>query len=171
MKTNWIKRTLVAGLALLGLMAGQAVYAQANSATVTVNAVVPKACRFYLSGAATLTINIDPTDLTGPATGNTALNYRCQNGLSPQFDLDTGSGYSGTLAVTKTGTLTLVGPAAATMDVNLSVTGDATPGSGLGNLPANDRSAVISGDIVVGQYGGAAPGTYTNTVDVWIEAQ
>ena len=37
MKTNWIKRTLVAGLALLGLMAGQAVYAQANSATVTVN--------------------------------------------------------------------------------------------------------------------------------------
>jgi hypothetical protein len=167
--TKLIKKVLLAGLALVGLLAGQAVYAQASqSAVLTVNAVVPKACRFY-APTATLTIEhattpgfIDPAD-TGNATGSTTIAYRCQNTVLPAFDI----GGTGTYTDPKgPATVTLAGPG--TMDAQITVTGG---GAGTGLGAGNDINATIGGVIIPAQFSGALPGSYTVDVTIGIQAQ
>ena len=128
MKTNWIKQTLLAGLAVLGLMAGQAVYAQTTSATVDVTAVVPKACRFF-TASSSMTIEhsgglIDPTSGSN-ATGSTTLNYRCMTGINPLFNIDSDVGGP---ASPKTVTVVLTDGGTNNMNADITVT--ATGGAG-----------------------------------------
>ena len=168
MSMRIIKNILVGALALLGLLAGE-VFAQATSATVTVSAVVPKACRFYTSPAPMVIQHgggeIDPTSLTN-ATGSSTLSYRCSNGVSPQFDIDT----SGTFASPKTATVNLVGAVTlANLPADITVT--ATGGAGTGLGAGNDKTATIGGLITPANFGGAAPDTYSKTVTIDIQAQ
>jgi len=168
MSMRIIKNILVGALALLGLLAGE-VFAQATSATVTVSAVVPKACRFYTSPAPMVIQHgggeIDPTSLTN-ATGSSTLSYRCSNGVSPQFDIDT----SGTFASPKTATVNLVGAVTlANLPADITVTATGGPGTGLGG--SENKTATIGGLITPANFGGAAPDTYSKTVTIDIQAQ
>jgi len=166
MKTNWIKQALLAGLAVAGLMAGQVVYAQASSATVTVTAVVSKACRFY-SSPAPMTIQhsggvIDPLSLAN-ATGQSTLNYRCQTGVDPRFDIDT----SGTYASPKTATVVL---SDGTNSLNADITVTATGGTGSGLGGGQDKVATIDGLIAPADFSVAPASTYSKVVTIAIEA-
>lgn len=166
MNAKLIKRILVAGLALVGLMAGQAVYAQATSATVAVSAVVPKACRFY-SLAAPMVIQhggglIDPTSGSN-ATGSSTINYRCMTGVSPQFDIDA----SGTPASPKTVTVVLTD---GTNNMNADITMTATGGAGTGLGSGQDKVGTISGLITPAIFQVAVPSTYSKTVTIDITA-
>jgi len=169
MKTNWIKQLLLAGLALVGLMAGQAVYAQASSATVAVSAVVPKACRFYSSPAPMVIQHgggvIDP--LSGSnATGSSTLNYRCQTGVSPRFNIDSDAGG---FASPKSVNVNLVGAVTlANLQANITVTATGGAGTGLGGT--EDKTATIDGFITPANFGVAAADTYSKTVTIDIEA-
>lgn len=167
MKTNWIKQTLLAGLALVGLMAGQAVYAQQyQSATLTVSASIPKACRFQVNTAslniehAATTPDIDPAATT-PATGSSTIAYRCQTGVTPEFDI----GGTGTPADPKSATVTLTGPGS--MDASITVTGG---GAGTGLGLGNNIDATIDGSIAVAQFSTAPVGSYSATVTIAISA-
>jgi len=162
-----IKNILVGVVALLGLIAGEA-FAQAQTANVTVSAVVPKACRFY-TASSSMTIEhvatpglIDPTSLIN-ATGSTTLNYRCTNTVSPRFDIDT----SGVPASPKTRTVALTSPSG---NMNADITVTATGGAGTGLGAGNDKIATISGAITPANFGGAAPDTYSKIVTIGIEA-
>ena len=166
MNAKLIKRILVAGLALVGLLAGQAVYAQATSATVDVSAVVPKACRFY-TASSSMTIEhggglIDPTSAVN-ATGSTTLNYRCMSGVSPRFDIDS----SGTYASPKTVTVVLTD---GTNNLSADITMTATGGAGTGLGPSENKVGTVSGLITPANFQGAVPSTYSKTVTIGIEA-
>jgi len=165
MSMRILKNILVGALALLGLLAGEA-FAQATSATVSVSAVVPKACRFY-SGPASMTIEhsgglIDPTSGSN-ATGSTTLNYRCTNTVLPRFDIDS----SGTFASPKTRTVTLTD---GTNNMPADVTVTATSGAGTGLGAGQDKTATISGLITPANFGSASPATYSKDVIIGIEA-
>lgn len=165
-----IKKILVAGLVLVGLMAGQAVYAQAQqSAVVTVNAVIPKACRFY-APTATLTIEhlatpgfIDPAD-TGNASGTTTIAYRCQSGVSPEFDIESSGSWGDPKGPV---TVTLAGTPSGSMDAQLTVTGG---GAGTGLGAGNNIDATISGVIIPAEFSVAPVGSYTVDVNIQIQA-
>ena len=169
MKTNWIKQILLAGLALVGLMAGQAVFAQQyQSATLTVSASIPKACRFQVNTAslniehAATSPDIDPA-ATVAASGSSNIAYRCQTGVLPQFDI----GGTGTFSDPKGPvTVTLTGPGS--MDAGITVTGGGA-GTGLGT--GQDINATISGTIAVAQFQAAPVGSYSATVTIDISAQ
>jgi hypothetical protein len=168
MSTKLIKRILVAGLALVGLMAGQAVYAQATSATVSVSAVVPKACRFYSSPAAMVIQhgggNIDPASGSN-ATGSSTIDYKCQTGVSQRFDIDS----SGTYASPKSVSVNLVGAVTlANLPANITVTATGGAGTGLGS--GQEKTATIDGSITPANFGPAAPDSYSKTVTIDIEA-
>jgi len=170
MNAKLIKRILVAGLALVGLMAGQAVYAQTTSAAVTVTATVSKACRFYSGGAPTLTIAnsggvIDPV-LTGTATGTATLDYKCQSGVNPLFEIDQTSLYESP----KNRTVNLVGGVTAA-NLAASITVTATGGAGTGLGAGQEKTATIRGDILDTDYQAAPPDTYTKSVTIYIQAQ
>jgi hypothetical protein len=165
MSTKMIRNVLVAALALMGLFAGEA-FAQAASATVTVSAVVPKACRFY-TASTTMTIAhggglIDPS-AAGNATGSATLNYRCQATVSPEFDIDT----SGTYASPKTATVNLAGTAT---NLAADITVTATGGAGTGLGAGQDKIATISGLITPANFSVAAPDTYSKVVTIGIQA-
>lgn len=169
MKTNWIKQTLLAGLAVLGLMAGQAVYAQTTSATVDVTAVVPKACRFF-TASSSMTIEhsgglIDPTSGSN-ATGSTTLNYRCMTGINPLFNIDSDVGGP---ASPKTVTVVLTDGGTNNMNADITVTATGGAGTGLGG--GQDKIATVSGLIAPLDFQAAAPATYTKTVTIDITAQ
>ena len=167
MSIKIFRNILVGALALLGLLAGEA-FAQATSATVTVSATVPKACRFY-SSPAPMTIQhsgglIDPVSVAN-ATGTSTLNYRCTNTVLPRFDIDT----SGTFASPKTRTVNLVGAVTlALLPADITVTGTGGAGTGLG--AGQDKTATIDGLITPANFGGASPDTYSKTVTIGIEA-
>jgi hypothetical protein len=167
MRIRLFKLFFLAMLAAPGLLAGN-VFAQATSATVTVSAVVPKACRFYSSpGAMTIQHGgglIDPTSGSN-ATGSSTLSYRCTNGVSPRFDVDS----SGTFTSPKTGTVNLVGAVtAANLPADITVTATGGAGTGLGG--GQDKTATIDGSITPANFGAASPDTYSKTVTVAIEA-
>lgn len=166
MNAKLIKRILFAGLALMGLMAGQAVYAQATSAAVAVSAVVPKACRFYSSPAPMVIQHsgglIDP--LSGVnATGSSTLNYRCQTGVDPRFDIDT----SGTYASPKNANVVLTD---GTNNLTASITVTATGGTGTGLGAGQDKVATIDGLITPANFSAAVASTYSKSVTIAIEA-
>ncbi|MGQ0579295.1 MAG: hypothetical protein ACT4PQ_10355 [Betaproteobacteria bacterium] len=168
MNMKIIKHTLVAALALLGLLAGEA-FAQATSANVTVSAVVPKACRFY-SSPNPMTIEhsgglIDPVSGSN-ATGSSTLNYRCTNTVSPRFDIDT----SGTFASPKSATVLLAGALVPANTVAADITVTATGGAGTGLGAGQNKTATIGGVITPANFSGAAPDTYSKTVTIAIEA-
>jgi hypothetical protein len=169
MYTKLIKRILVAGLALVGLMAGQAVYAQTTSATVAVSAVVPKACRFYSSPAAMLIQHgggvIDPLSAVN-ATGSSAIDYKCQTGVDPQFDIGNPTVLSGTYASPKTRVVPLAG-ASTNLNASITVTSGGT-GTGLG--AGQEISATISGIIAPADFQTALADTYSATVTIAIQA-
>jgi hypothetical protein len=161
------KNILVGALALVGLLAGEA-FAQATSATVTVSAVVPKACRFYSSPAAMVIQHsgglIDPVSVAN-ATGTSTLSYRCTNTISPQFNIDSDI----TWGSPKTRTVNLVGAVtAANLPADITVT--ATGGAGTGLGAGNDKTATIGGLITPANFGAAAPDTYSKTVTIDIQA-
>lgn len=167
MNIKIFRNILVGALALVGLLAGQSVYAQASSATVAVSAVVPKACRFYSSPAAMVIQHggglIDPVSASN-ATGSSTVNYRCTNGVSPRFDIDT----SGTFANPKTATVNLVGAVTfANLPADITVTAT-DPGTGLGG--SEDKLATIGGLITPPNFQAAAVDTYSKTVTIAIEA-
>jgi hypothetical protein len=166
MNAKVIKKILLAGLALAGLMAGQAVHAQATSATVAVSAVVPKACRFYSSPAPMVIEHggglIDPTSAVN-ATGSSTLNYRCMSGVSPQFDIDS----SGTFASPKTVTVVLTD---GTNNMNADITMTATGGAGSGLGAGQNKVGTISGLIAPADFQAAVPSTYSKTVTIDIQA-
>lgn len=167
MSTKTLKQFFLAMLAVLGMLAGN-VFAQATSATVTVSATVPKACRFY-SSPSPMTIQhggglIDPTSGSN-ATGSSTLNYRCTTGVDPRFDIDS----SGTFASPKTRSVNLVGAVTlANLAADITVTATGGTGSGLG--AAENKTATIDGSISVANFQAAAPDTYSKTVTVAIEA-
>lgn len=167
MRARLFKLFFLAMLAASGMLAGN-VFAQAASATVTVSAVVPKACRFYtVPGPMTIQHGgglIDPTSGSN-ATGSSTLSYRCTNGVSPRFDIDS----SGTFASPKTATVNLLGAVSATnlpADITVSATGGAGTGLGAGQ----NKTATIDGSITPANFGAADPDTYSKTVTVAIEA-
>lgn len=167
MNAKLIKRILIAALALVGILGGQAVYAQATSATVAVSAVVPKACRFYSSPAPMVIDHggsgqIDPTS-AAPATGSTTLNYRCQTGVSPQFDIDT----SGSFGSPKTVTVVLTD---GTNNLSADITMTATGGAGTGLGGGQDKVGTISGAIAPANFQAAIASTYSKTVTIDIQA-
>jgi len=167
MSMRIFKNILVGALALLGLLAGEA-FAQATSANVAVSAVVPKACRFYSSPAAMVIQHsgglIDPTSGAN-ATGTSTLDYKCTNTVSPEFDIDT----SGTFASPKTRTVNLVGAVtAANLPADITVT--ATGGAGTGLGAGQEKTATISGLITPANFGGAAPDSYSKSVQINIQA-
>lgn len=164
MSIRIFRQVLLTMLALLGLVAGEA-FAQSTTSTVTVSAVVPKACRFY-TATANMSIghgggDIDPTSGSN-ATGSVNLTYRCSNGDSPQFDIDT----SGAYASPKTRTVTLTF-GANNLNADITVTGG---GAGTGLGAGNDKTAAVSGLITPANFGGAVPGTYSKDVTVAIQA-
>lgn len=171
MKTNWIKQLLLAGLALVGLMAGQVVYAQSTSATINVSASIPKACRFWTSPAnmviATSGSVINSWD-PGPATGTSSINYRCHTGVSPLFDIGNPTTLSGTPANPKTVTVPLAA-ALGGPDLNADITVDATgAGGGAGQGFGTDRTAAISGSILQADFSVAVPDNYSADVTIAI---
>ena len=169
MNAKLIKRIFLAGLALVGLMAGQAAYAQTTNASVTVSAVVPKACRFYSSPAPMVIQHgggvIDP--LSGvSANGSSTLNYRCQTGVSPEFNIDSDAGG---FASPKTVTVNLVGAVtAANLPADITVT--ATGGAGTGLGAGQDKTATISGVITQPNFSTAQADTYSKAVNIDIQA-
>ena len=166
MKANLIKRILAIGLALLGLVGAEA-FAQATTATVTVNATVTKACRFQTS-TATLVLQNDGGTLVDPsiatnATGSVPLTYRCTNGTAPLFDIDT----SGTLTDPKVRVVTLTG--AGSLPTQITVAGS---GNGTGMGSGGDKTATVSGLInYTPDIESAAVGAYTKDVTITIQAQ
>ncbi len=168
MSTKIFKNILVGALALVGLLAGEA-FAQATSSNITVSAVVPKACRFYSSPAAMVIQHsgglIDPTSAVN-ATGSSTLSYRCTNTVSPRFDIDT----SGTYASPKTATVLLAGALVPANTVAADITVTATGGAGTGLGGSENKTATIGGLITPGNFGGAAPDSYSKTVTIAIEA-
>jgi|GEM_PF-4840371 len=166
LKMKLIKGILAAGLALAGLLAGQAVYAQSTNASLTVSATIPKACRFY-STPANMTIEhsgglIDPLS-TINATGSSTLNYRCMSGVSPEFDIDQSSSY----ASPKVANVTLTD---GTNNLTAQITVTATGGAGTGLGGTEDKTATISGEITPANFQAAVPSTYSKSVRVDIQA-
>ena len=163
MNTKLIKKFLVAGLALVALMAGEA-FAQATTSVVTVNAQVNAACRF-ITGTATLTLAnsgavIDPATASD-ATGNVNLIYRCTSGTNPGFDIDN----STVFADPKSRVVTLTG--AGNLPATIRVTGGG-PGSGMGG--SGDKTAVVDGTIAyTPDIENAAVGAYTKDVTITIQ--
>ncbi|HXV12056.1 MAG TPA: hypothetical protein VD839_14750 [Burkholderiales bacterium] len=165
MNAKLIKRILIAGLALVGLVSVEAFAQVGPNATVTVSATVNASCRFQtLTGSMTLANTgsvIDPA-LGTDATGNTTLTYRCTNGSLPEFDIDG----SGTHADPKTRTVTLTG--AGNLDASITVTGG---GAGLGMGAAGNRTATVAGTITAANIDNATPGSYSKDVVINILAQ
>lgn len=166
MDAKLMKKIFLAGLALAGLLCGSAAYAQATSATVAVSAVVPKACRFFSTPAAMVIQHggglIDPTSAVN-ATGTSTINYRCQTGVDPRFDIDT----SGTYASPKTVTVVLTD---GTNNMSADITVTATGGTGTGLGAGQDKVATIGGLITPANFQAAVPSTYAKTVTIAIEA-
>lgn len=172
MKAKLIKRILVAGLTLMGVLAGQTVYAQAQSATIVVSAVVPKACRFYSSPAAMVIQHggglIDPTSGIN-ATGSSAIDYKCQSGVLPQFDIGQPTVLTGAPGDPKTASVNLVGVGTATLlPASITITGGGA-GTGLGS--GQEISATIGGIITPANFQAALVDTYQETVTIMISAQ
>lgn len=173
MKSKLIKGILAAGLALVSLVAGQAVYAQAQSATISVSANIPKTCRFWSSPAAMVIQhgggNIDPTQ-TSDATGTSAINYRCQTGVLPLFDIGNPTTLSGTPLNPKSVTVPLA-PSGAGPSLNAQITVDATGAAGgAGQGFGTDRTAAIDGTITYTDFSAAAIDSYSAAVTIAITA-
>lgn len=164
MTKTWVKQILVVGLALMGFIAADA-FAQATTATVTVNANVQKACRF-ITTTATMTIAnsgaiIDPAT-TSDATGTVNLSYRCSNTTAPAFDIDS----SGAPLDPKSRVVTLTG--AGNLPATITVTGGG-PGTGMGS--GQDKTATVDGLIAyTPDIENAAVGSYTKDVLITISA-
>ena len=165
MKANLIKKILIAGLAIFGILGAEA-YAQTGpTATVSVSANVKEACRFQVTGGYSMNINNDGTDidpaLGTPAADSVNLTYRCTNTTVPEFQIGT-SGY----ATSHTGVpVTLNGPTdtmAATFDLT-----SAGAGSGMGV----DKTATLTGNISATVIDAATPELYGATVTVDIRVQ
>ena len=165
MNAKLIKRILVAGLALVGLISVEAFAQVGPNATVTVSATVNASCRFQTTtGNMTLANTggvIDPA-LGTDATGNINLTYRCTNGSLPEFDIDA----SGILSDPKMRTVTLTG--AGNLDAEITVTGGGA-GGGMGS--GGDRTATVGGVITAANIDNATPGNYSKNVVINIQAQ
>ena len=170
MNAKLMKRILFAGLGLVGLLAGQTVYAQATSATIAVSAVVPKVCRFYSSPAAMVIEHsggvIDP--LSGSnATGSSSILYKCQTGIAPEFDIGQPTTLTGTWASPKTAVVPLAG---SSTNLNASITITATGGAGTGLGSGQEKTATIGGVIAPADFSTALADTYSATVTIAIQA-
>ena len=155
-------KVLVGVAALMGLFATN-VFAQ-NNANVTVNANVPKVCRFVTNtGSFTIDHGAGTIDQTSGsnATGGTTLTYRCSNTIVPQFNID-----GGTFGSTASATVTLVAGAN-----NMSATVDvAGGGAGTGLGGGQDKTATVSGLIVPANFQNVNPANYSASVTVGIQA-
>jgi hypothetical protein len=162
-RQNEFSRSKLAAVAagVLGLAAAMPAVA-ADSATVTVNATVLGVCRFTTT-TATVTITnggtgstIDPS-LTGNATGNATLQYKCTRGRTPGFTL---SPTSPTTVVCSTGACNTQ-----SMPVSVALSGQ-TAGQGFGS--GTEQTVTVTGTIIQADYVNATEGAYTRNVTVSI---
>ena len=136
--------------------------AASDSIVIPVTATVTGVCKFFTSPIPTLTIansgaNIDPS-LTGNATGNATLNYKCTTGQTPTFALTGGA--SLTLTCSTAGTC-----GATTMIATMSL--GAAPGVGTG-FAAAAQAVTLTGTIADTIYGPASAGTYQGNQTVTV---
>ncbi len=157
-----VMKFLVGVVALMGLFVGT-VFAQ-QSASVTVNANVPKVCRFVTTtGSFAIEHsggNIDQTSGSN-ATGTTTLDYRCSNTIVPQFNID-----GGTFGTTASATVTLTA-GANSMSASIGVSGGGA-GTGLGG--GQDKTASITGTITPTSFQNVNPANYAGSITVGIQA-
>lgn len=143
------KAVLAAGL----LSAATAMPAAASdNITVTVSANIVGVCKFF-NGPYTIKIansglDIDPAVST-TATGSANVEYRCSNGTSPSFTVPT--------------TVTLNGPASATMNAAISYLGG---GDGTGMGAGQGKTLKVTGDILQADYENKPVGSYSNTIRI-----
>jgi hypothetical protein len=94
------------------------------------------------------------------------VNYRCQTGVSPRFNIDSDAGG---FASPKTVTVNLVGGVTlANLPADITVTATGGAGTGLGG--GQDKTATISGLITPANFQPAQADTYSKTVTIDIEA-
>ncbi len=152
MKASLIKQALVAAavLATFGVSSAQA----SDSVTVTVNATVSGVCKFFTANP-TITVansggSIDPS-ITGNATGNVDISYRCSNGTTPTFTMPTSA------------TVTCAACSGATMATAITYVGG---GAGTGMGSGQGKNLAVTGTIPDTAYANAAVGAYTGTFTV-----
>lgn len=148
-------------LAVLAMLCSAPAFAQSQSATVQVSAVVPKVCRFVTTSA-NLSIGhnggeIDP--LSGAqATGATTLDFFCGVGVSVEFSTpespDWAPGKVGTPTLTRVG-------GTETMSANVAINPlmDAPVGQGY-SVPLQ---VAVTGLIDTPSFSSAPAGTYAGT--------
>jgi hypothetical protein len=147
--------------AVVGIAVGMPA-AASDTATVTVNATVVGVCKFSTSTATATVSNggagstIDPS-LTGQATGQATLQYRCSAGTTPTF---ASSPTSPTTVACSSG-----GCSGMSMPVTISYTG-AVPGTGMGSGQEKDVNVVAT--ILEADYKNATPGAYTRDLTISI---
>jgi spore coat protein U domain-containing protein, fimbrial subunit CupE1/2/3/6 len=150
----------VASIALAGALAPAFA---ADSYSLSVTATVQGICKFTQAAGQTLTFTnnvgggIDPS-LTGNATGNATITYKCTNGTAP-------SGFTGA-GVNDAGGNHLVKNGANSMIYTVALTGGGA-GDGFGAGSTN-KTLTVAGTIVPAQYQGAPAGTYTDTLIVTV---
>jgi hypothetical protein len=155
MRVSKLKAVLFAAAAV-GVLASSGAQA-ADSLSVTVNATIVGACKFF-TAAPVVNItntgtgsNIDPSSVT-TATGNVPITYRCSNGTSPTFTIPATATVT-CAACTGTPTMT---PA-----ITSSNTG---AGTGLGS--GQDKTLTVTGTILAAGFQNAAAGVYTGNITV-----
>ena len=132
--------------------------AAAGSANSTVSAQVTGICKFNSGQTPVVTIanagaSLDPS-LSGTATGNAAILYRCTTGTAPTFSVPSPV----TVICTTAGTC-----GATTMAPTLSSV-DTGAGTGFGS--GQDKMLTVTGQLTQAQYQDMQAGTYSGTVTV-----
>lgn len=160
-RTLYAARLTALAAAVVGVGVGMPA-AASDSATVTVNATVVGVCKFSTSTATATVSNggagstIDPS-LTGTATGQATLQYRCSAGTTPAFG---SSPTSPTTVACSSG-----GCSGTSMPVTISYTGGAA-GTGMGSGQEKDVNVVAT--ILEADYKNAIPGAYTRDLTISI---
>jgi hypothetical protein len=157
-----IRIAAAAAVGILGLMVAAPAPA-ADSIAVPVSAAVSAVCKFSTPQSPEVVIansgvNIDPS-ISGTATGNANINYRCTNGSTPTFDLTGGA--TATLTCSTPGTCGVT-----TMDATMVLT-PPTPATGQG-FAAAPRVLLLTGTIADTIYGPAQEGTYSGSKTVTV---
>jgi len=165
MKTNWIKQTFLAGLAVVGLMGGTAI-AQTVTTTFQVSASVAKNC--FVS-ANNLAFGAYDGSSATPLDANTTIGVRCTKNTTFTVDLDAGVTPGATVAQRRmtNGTDDML--------YNLytdgtygTVWGDGTNGTGQGSgtgagLGAPQEQTLTVYGRIPGSQGTLSVGSYTET--------
>jgi spore coat protein U-like protein len=153
---------LVAALGAAVAFVGQPA-AAADSYSLIVTATVQGVCKFTQAAGQNLTFTnntgggIDPS-LTGNATANAAITYKCTSGTAPSSFTGVGANDTGGNHVVKNGTNSMIYTVALTG-------GGAGDGFGAGST---NKTLNVAGTIVPAQYQGAPAGTYTDTLVVTV---